>query len=185
MFVQFAFCYFYYYHLFSGVISFPGGKMESGESCVETALCESFEEIGLPPNAVSVWGGIRPIMTWQRVFLNPVIAMIDGDCFTRVQNELCLSNEVQKIFLASIDENLFKGMHYTAFRWAEIKPFYFSSPAFNVQNYKTILPPSNPNNNNLSSGTVLPLRVWGLTAIILHEALFLLSPRGAFPERFD
>lgn len=138
----------------------------------------------LPPNAVSVWGGIRPIVTWQRVFLNPVIAMIDGDCFTRVQNELCLSNEVQKIFLALIDENFLKGMRYTEFRWPEVKPFYFSSPAFNVQNYETILPPSNPNNNNLSNGTALPLRVWGLTAIILHE-VFLFSPRGAFPERFD
>ena len=31
--------------LFSGVISFPGGKIESGESCVDTALRESFEEI--------------------------------------------------------------------------------------------------------------------------------------------
>ena len=116
-------------------------------------------------------------MTWQRVFLNLVIAMIDGDCFTRVQNELCLSNEVQKIFLALIDENFLKGMRYTEFRWPEVKPFYFSSPAFNVQNYETILPPSNPK-NNLSNGTTLPLRVWGLTAIILHENVSNNSPRG-------
>ena len=113
---------------------------------LDTALRESVEEIGLPSNSVSVWGSISPIMAWQRVFLNPVIAMIDGDSFTQVQND-CLSAGVQKIFLAPIDENLLKGMHYTAFRWPEVKPFYFSAPAFNVQNYVTILPASNTNNN--------------------------------------
>ena len=44
-----------------GQISFPGGRRESGETLVETALREAEEEVGLPPPHVDVLGELSPL----------------------------------------------------------------------------------------------------------------------------
>lgn len=49
--------------LHAGEVSFPGGRMEPGESPPETALRESHEEIGLDPARVEIIGGLEPLST--------------------------------------------------------------------------------------------------------------------------
>lgn len=44
-----------------GQIAFPGGRREGDESLRETALRESHEEVGLPPDHVTVLGPITPL----------------------------------------------------------------------------------------------------------------------------
>lgn len=45
-----------------GVFSFPGGMASDGDnSCIETALRESEEELGLNMSDVDVWGRMLPI----------------------------------------------------------------------------------------------------------------------------
>jgi 8-oxo-dGTP pyrophosphatase MutT (NUDIX family) len=47
-----------------GEISFPGGRLDEGESSlVATALREADEEIGLPPEAVELVGALQPTPT--------------------------------------------------------------------------------------------------------------------------
>jgi 8-oxo-dGTP pyrophosphatase MutT (NUDIX family) len=46
-----------------GEISFPGGRQDHGETLEETALRETFEEVGLPPDLVTVAGALPPTPT--------------------------------------------------------------------------------------------------------------------------
>jgi 8-oxo-dGTP pyrophosphatase MutT (NUDIX family) len=47
----------------AGEISFPGGRRDEEEDLRETALREAHEEIGLPPEAVTVVGALPPTST--------------------------------------------------------------------------------------------------------------------------
>ncbi len=60
-----------------GDVVFPGGRMEEGEAPARTALREACEEIGLPPEAVSVVGGLSPVTTRDpRSLIVPVVARV-------------------------------------------------------------------------------------------------------------
>ncbi len=63
----------------SGQISFPGGKFENGDSSLtDTALRESFEEIGIPPDAVKVLGNLSPLHIPVSNFrIQPVVGFVD------------------------------------------------------------------------------------------------------------
>jgi 8-oxo-dGTP pyrophosphatase MutT (NUDIX family) len=45
----------------SGQVSFPGGAQESAESITQTALREAQEEVGVPPDSVTVLGRLSPL----------------------------------------------------------------------------------------------------------------------------
>lgn len=45
----------------AGEISFPGGRCESGETIVETAIRETTEELGIESDKIDVWDKIRPV----------------------------------------------------------------------------------------------------------------------------
>ncbi len=62
----------------AGDMVFPGGRLEVGETPVETALRESWEEIRLPPENVEVLGGLDPVTTRDRTnVIVPVVGRID------------------------------------------------------------------------------------------------------------
>lgn len=60
-----------------GQISFPGGRMESGDANVrETALRETFEEIGIEPQGVEVAGYLDTAPTVSGYAVTPVIGFV-------------------------------------------------------------------------------------------------------------
>ncbi len=61
----------------SGQVAFPGGQAEPDDpSPVHTALRETAEEIGLPPEAVTVLGALPPHRTVTNFWVTPVVGHI-------------------------------------------------------------------------------------------------------------
>lgn len=63
-----------------GQISFPGGQREESDAeTVETALRESYEEIGLEPSRVSVLGQLDDVFTSVSGYvITPVVGFVEG-----------------------------------------------------------------------------------------------------------
>lgn len=60
-----------------GEISFPGGRMDPGESPAETALREAHEEVGLDPSLVTVHGELDHLSTVvSQSYIIPVVASV-------------------------------------------------------------------------------------------------------------
>ena len=61
-----------------GEVSFPGGRMDPGETPLATALREANEEVGLDPDAVEVHGELEHLNTVvSRSYIVPKVATID------------------------------------------------------------------------------------------------------------
>ncbi|MCU1400987.1 MAG: putative hydrolase, partial [Acidimicrobiales bacterium] len=61
----------------SGEISFPGGRIDPGETPVETALREAREEVGLDPQLVTVRGQLSNLSTVvSRSYIVPIVGVL-------------------------------------------------------------------------------------------------------------
>ena len=62
-----------------GEISFPGGRMEDGETPAQAAVREAFEEVSLHSDHIEVVGELEPIATFvSNSHITPVVAHIAG-----------------------------------------------------------------------------------------------------------
>ena len=62
-----------------GEISFPGGRLDPGETPVEAALREAHEEVGLDPVGVRVVGELDHISTVvSKSYIVPIVAALDA-----------------------------------------------------------------------------------------------------------
>lgn len=60
-----------------GEISFPGGRLDPGETYEQAALREAHEEVGLHPSLVTVVGRLQPIATYvSRSWIVPVVGRV-------------------------------------------------------------------------------------------------------------
>ncbi|XP_076472414.1 mitochondrial coenzyme A diphosphatase NUDT8-like [Babylonia areolata] len=137
-----------------GEVSFPGGiQDETDQHHVHTALRETFEEIGLNPRYFDVWGTMIPTPSSKKggYMAYPVLARYTKNLDL---NRLTINrDEVEDVFTCSVRELCEGGkvrVGSTQFR---------SGPGYTLPVYL---------------GT--PHRIWGLTAIILHQVLTLLAP---------
>jgi len=62
-----------------GEISFPGGRVDAGETFEVAALREAFEEVSLDPTLVEISGRLDPISTMTTgSFIVPVVGTLDA-----------------------------------------------------------------------------------------------------------
>ncbi len=85
----------------AGQISFPGGRMEAHDHDIQaTALRETHEEVGIPPDKVSVIGYLEPMPTVTGYAVTPIIGVIESpDTLNIDHNEVEFTFEVPLAFL--------------------------------------------------------------------------------------
>jgi 8-oxo-dGTP pyrophosphatase MutT (NUDIX family) len=59
-----------------GQISFPGGRLDPGESLIDCALREAREEVGIDPAAVQVLGALDETWTPTRYVISPFVGLL-------------------------------------------------------------------------------------------------------------
>lgn len=58
----------------TGQVSFPGGRVDEGETLEQAALREAYEEVGVDPRAVEVLGHLTPLhIPVSRFILHPIV----------------------------------------------------------------------------------------------------------------
>ena len=128
-----------------GEISFPGGRLDAGESVLQAALRETHEEIGLNPEDVEVVGELNSMAT---VVSNSHIVPIVGRY--RTQPKLhAVNSEVDRVFSVPLIE-LTRQDTYSQEHWV------FSDREFQINFFY------------LDDETI-----WGATARILFQVMML------------
>ncbi|MCF7811950.1 CoA pyrophosphatase [bacterium] len=125
----------------SGQIGLPGGKMEPGETIIETALRETEEEIGIKPEFIKVIGQLTELQIPVSSFLvHPVVGVMN------CKPEWILEcKEVDEVFTVSLDDVCNPDLVKSEMRRFKRGPV--KVPYFRLYGHK----------------------VWGATAMILSE----------------
>jgi 8-oxo-dGTP pyrophosphatase MutT (NUDIX family) len=137
----------------SGQVAFPGGRVEPGETLIEAALRESYEEVGLDPASVTVVGRLSRMRTISSdAGIYPFIGIVAGRPHT-----IANPDEVGRVFDVAIGELLQDGVfHEEIWGVGEVeRPIYF----FDV------------------GGET----IWGATAKMLYELLLLITGQRGRP----
>ena len=85
----------------AGQISFPGGRMETHDrDVVQTALRETHEEVGIPPELIAVVGYLPPMPTVTGYAITSVVGMVTQDAPLQIDpTEVEYAFEVPLAFL--------------------------------------------------------------------------------------
>ena len=94
-----------------GQISFPGGQQEEVDGAtVETALRESYEEIGLDPARVTVLGELDDVFTAVSSFvITPVVGLVEGG----IDDLRPAPDEVKSLLVVPVSRLLDADVHTT------------------------------------------------------------------------
>jgi len=97
-----------------GQISFPGGQQEESDAeTVETALRESYEEIGLEPSRITVLGELDDVFTAVSSFvITPVVGVVDGG----IDDLRLAPDEVKSVLVVPVQRLLDADVHTTEIR---------------------------------------------------------------------
>lgn len=132
-----------------GEISFPGGRLDPGETPAETALREASEEVGLDPSSPTIVGELGHISTIvSQSYIVPVVAVLD-----QRPNLAAQTMEVDRVLWTPLSEFSVPGT-YRFERWGAA-----------------------PSAHQLHFFELDDETVWGATAHMLIDLLTYSSPR--------
>ena len=82
-----------------GEVCFPGGRMEPGESITDCALRETFEELSIPPEEITLLGTPDFICNQSGFLLRPVLGLVSAAGFAAMKAS---PDEVAEVFTAPL-----------------------------------------------------------------------------------
>jgi len=126
-----------------GQISFPGGRCETGELPQETALRETYEEVGIRPETITLIGSLTKLYVPPS---NSLIFPFIGFSNSRPNDLLLQTEEVQEVFFTEIA--LLVNKNTVKITQMERNNTIINTPYFNIH-------PTT--------------KLWGATAMILGE----------------
>jgi len=136
----------------AGQIALPGGKIEKGETAIETALRETFEEIGIEPEKIIILGKLSDFyVEVSRFQIQPIVGWIQNRPVFKTNHD-----EVEKVII---------------FPLKKIKPPFCKIEMETVKG-KTEVPCIRFGDET----------IWGATAMILAEFSDVLSQNFATGE---
>nr|ACO14772.1 Nudix hydrolase 3 [Caligus clemensi] len=126
-------------------ICFPGGKVEDGETTEGAALRETLEELAIPEDSVNIITALQGIPSRKgQGLVTPILALLSDLSMLHPNAE-----EVERVFTVPVSELLDTSTSgYTQFRVSSTSGY--SLPVFRTNSQD---------------------RVWGMTAIMTHQAL--------------
>ena len=97
-----------------GQISFPGGRLDDGESALDAALREAHEEIDLDPNHVEIIGQLTPLNTYvSKSHIVPIVGLLAAKPSLHARNA-----EVDRVFSVPVAD-LVRIDTYAQEQWGE------------------------------------------------------------------
>lgn len=151
-----------------GEVCFPGGSMEPGESTVDCALRETWEEVGIPAQNIRVLGALDFICHRSGFVLYPILAQVEEQALT---NMTINPAEVDEVF--TIPLSALRAMPIEEYRYALIP-----APGADFPYERLGIPEDYPWRTGSESFHAYYWQgktIWGLTGRITRHLLNLLD----------
>lgn len=150
-----------------GDTSYPGGRQEGNETLLETALRETWEELGISCENIQVLGQTDFVITTAGVFVAPFVGYVEN---IAPENIPFSSDEVEDIFTVPISffEETEPELHYLYLHPTTKEDFPYDS-IFGGKDYPFARPKIPELFYHYGENVI-----WGITAMITHHVVELL-----------